>query len=156
MRTPPASAVDTGAKRSKAPSRSASTISASPSLPSELSNLRKTPKGNRRRSKGGAPRERKDAHGRLLVQLADATTATSNAHARADAPGTPERGTEALLGQLTTERDRLAEQVRFLSDQLDHATQAQSELRQLLAREQARTLALPAGAGRPDEIPPTT
>lgn len=96
----------------------------------------------RRRIESGKLQARTDEHGRRWVILPDAEAA----HATEDGAAKPEAASEALLTQVAGERDQLREQVRFLQQQLDAATQAQEQLRQLLAREQelARALMLPA------------
>ncbi len=100
----------------------------------------------RRRVKSGDLTARRDEHGRLWIRM-DAEQATAPpSESRATASRPPDRVRDVLLSTVTAERDRLAEHVRFLAEQLDRSTRAQSELRELLAREQQRTLALPAPA----------
>ena len=67
------------------------------------------------RTRDGALQARKDADGWLLVQLAD--IAGRGPASGPECPRTRDGDTDALLSQITAERDRLAEQVRFLSDQ---------------------------------------
>jgi excisionase family DNA binding protein len=103
----------------------------------------------RRRIKAGELDAREDERGRKLVTLPDETPPTATA---ADgASTTTANHVQEWLTDVRAERDRLAEQVRFLAQQLDASTTAQSQLRELLAREQSRTLALPAPHVAPQE-----
>lgn len=106
----------------------------------------------RRRIKAGELGAREDERGRKLVTLPDETPPTATA-ADGASTGTANHVQE-WLADVRAERDRLAEQVRFLAQQLDASTTAQSQLRELLAREQSRTLALPAPQGAPQEDAP--
>jgi excisionase family DNA binding protein len=110
----------------------------------------------RRRVKAGDLAARRDEHGRLWIPVDDDQAAATPAESSATAPRPPDRDRDLLLSTITAERDRLAEHVRFLAEQLDRATRAQGELRELLAREQRRTLALPAPAEHvPQDAPHT-
>lgn len=103
----------------------------------------------RRRIKAGELDAREDERGRKIVTLPDeppsAATATDGAST------STANHIQEWLADVRAERDRLAEQVRFLAQQLDASTTAQSQLRELLAREQSRTLALPAPHGAQQE-----
>jgi excisionase family DNA binding protein len=105
----------------------------------------------RRRVKAGDLTARRDAHGRVWIRMEAEPAAATPTESSATAPRTPGSDHDVLLSTITAERDRLAEHVRFLAEQLDRSTRAQSELRELLAREQQRTLALPAPAEQPPQ-----
>jgi len=103
----------------------------------------------RRRIKAGELAAREDERGRKMVTLPEeAPPAVPNPD---DQSVDTANHVQEWLADVRAERDRLAEHVRFLAQQLEAATTAQSQLRELLAREQSRTLALPAPQGAPQE-----